>query len=254
MSPNFPTSRSSVLAFALGALSVNACTADAVGPIPSLSVADQSAEAPATIAGDPGAIELVSICPADFPDATAWKVGVSPDANGNGIVCVDFAGKDATAVDDILVDDRGGKGLAGGHGNFVDRGKNGLPDISFLFHGRQTGARGEAKGKFEYHHVGVVRADNPNAGPDLTVHGEVLCLFIVGNTARFIGVVTRSNDKPLPVGQFVAWVATDNGEGGNDPADRVSTLFPTKLGKNTCDVAVKQAPTHPIVGGNLQVH
>ena len=146
----------------------------------------------------------------------------------------------------IEVDDEG-RLKSAGHGNFFDGGKQRDQDISFSFHGIERGDAGAAKGEFEYH-------DQTGVGPDLTVHGDVLCLSVQKNIATFLGVVTRSNDLELPVGGFFMWVAIDNGEGIQDEPDQVSRPF--SLGpkeKPSCGERFIKVPTRPIVGGNVQV-
>ena len=213
-----------------------------------------------TLAGDPGEFALVDGCPPDYPISvtlpkeTASKV----DLNGDHVICSDGAGgfADNTYVpvdDDVRL-------MANGHGNFFDNAKfvdpskvveGKVQDISFSFHGIERGTGGSAKGEFEYH-------DQTGDGPDLTVHGNVTCLAVDPNsfTATFIGVVTRSNDKKLFVGQVVGWQAQDNGEGEMFTADRVSRLYTT--GASNCGQKFKVKTEVPgmrgILSGNIQVH
>jgi hypothetical protein len=211
-----------------------------------------------TLAGDPKEFALVDGCPPDYPipvtlpKETASKV----DVNGDHVICSDGAGGfvDNTYVpvdDDVRL-------MANGHGNFFDNAKfvdmskvveDKVQDISFSFHGIERGTGGSAKGEFEYH-------DQTGDGPDLTVHGNVLCLAVdpLSLTATFIGQVTRSNDKRLFVGDTVGWQAQDNGEGENFTADRVTRLYqvPGAACKQKFKVAI---PTmRGILSGNIQVH
>jgi hypothetical protein len=196
-------------------------------------------------------------CPANFPIEVHVKTDHKADTNGDHVICTDEVGK--RFVDNDFFGDELGSSLVTGHGNFFDGGKKFEQDISFSFHGKNTGEGSKgfseaAKGQFEYH-------DQTGLGPSLAVHGEVLCLSVVGNQAQFIGVVTNSNDLALPVDSKVVWIAVDNGEGINEPVDLVSR--PSRLGKETpkdlpkdsCQVKFPEKPVlRLIVSGNIQVH
>src|SRR6185436_3709495 len=195
------------------------------------------------------ALEEESGCPADHPIAIVVKLGHPADLNGDGIVCTDSKGDEFVDNSTSEPGNGGGATHVSGHGNFLVGGKKLIQDISFSFHGIATGEKaGEAKGQFEYH-------DQTGVGPDLTVHGVVLCLSVDGNVATLIGIVTRSNDINLPEDQLVTWMAEDNGEGAGDVPDTVSRLSPlgSKLPKAIC--AVKKAKPVPvdILSGNIQV-
>jgi hypothetical protein len=156
-----------------------------------------------------------------------------------------------TTVEDA--DSNGGPAfITSGHGNFFDGGKKVVQDISFSFHALGTAPDGKivngvATGQFEYH-------DQTSGGPDMTVHGEVLCASISGNFVSLVGIVTRSNDKGLLVNTLVAWQAEDNGEGSPNPADRVTRLSPIGVIKaDACRGKVPILKLAPIVSGNIQV-
>jgi hypothetical protein len=219
-----------------------------------------------TIAGDPLTMEVILGCPDGYSESK-WKVLLPPDKNGNGIVCISKSNKE-DVIDDVI-EDHSGKIAAGGHGNVIDKGKKiEQQDISFSFHGLQKGPAekgggAEAVGEFEFH-------DQTPGGQDLRVHGNVLCLSVFGNEATFVGQVTQSTDKALPLGARVVWLAQDNGEGVGDSPDRLSRPVaeaiklpadaadpaeaekeppPSKL----CSAKVK-APVLPILSGNIQVY
>jgi hypothetical protein len=200
-----------------------------------------------TLAGPVKELSDPDGCPADYPIVvTGIKPGTSADANGDGIICTDSKGEDF--VDNDANDPQQGARHASGHGNFVVSGKFIQQDISFSFHGIGIdGSGGEAKGQFEFH-------DQSNAGPDLTVHGEVLCLTIDDNFATLIGRVTRSNDDGLPVDGIVIWVTVDNGEGTNAIPDALSR--PSLVGKQPgklCEFKKSIFSAVDIVSGNIQV-
>ena len=193
----------------------------------------------------------IGSCPENFPIAVNVKPGHLADKNGDNIICTDEVGK--RYVDNDFLGDLDGPAQVSGHGNFFDGGKKITQDISFSFHGKNTGKGSkdfsdDAKGEFEYH-------DQTGVGPDLTVHGEVLCLSANGNTALLVGKVTRSNDLALPVDTLVVWMSEDNGEGINEGVDRVSRLAPigVKLPKDSCRIKFPEPPPlRTIVSGNIQ--
>jgi hypothetical protein len=210
-----------------------------------------------TFVEDPKGPADVGSCPENFPIEVLVKGDHPADTNGDMIVCTDEVGK--RYVDNDFLGDLEGPRFVAGHGNFFDGGKKILQDISFSFHGKNTGKGSkdfsdDAKGQFEYH-------DQTGQGPDLTVHGEVLCLSASGRSALLIGRVTISNDLALPVDTLVVWRAEDNGEGADGTgelleADRVSRLAPlsAKLPKDSCRVKFPEPPPlRQIVGGNIQV-
>ena len=193
-------------------------------------------------------------CPKDYPIETRVKLGHPIDANGDGIIC-------ATPEGDEFVDNGGSGGGSDpsgtrhvtGHGNFFDSdSKIGgtSQDISFSFHGIgiDGGNGAAAKGKFEYH-------DQTPGGADLTVHGDVVCLTVVDNTATLLGIITRSNDAGLAVDDVVIWKAQDNGEGNNVlDADRVTRLAGAgKVIPAECKFGLPKLAFREIVGGNIQV-
>lgn len=211
-----------------------------------------------TLAGAATALEEIEkpdtdtgVCPPKFPVEVHVKGGHPADKNGDLVICTDEKGD--RFVDNDYVAPVKGERQVNGHGNFFDGGKKLMQDISFSFHAINTGDGSKgfsdaAKGEFEFH-------DQTPAGPDLTVHGDVLCLSAGSGTAFVIGRVTRSNDASLPVDALIAWVAEDNGEGINEPVDRVSR--PVTIGgklPSECRAKVPELPLRLIVGGNIQVH
>lgn len=201
-----------------------------------------------TLAGPSKELVDPNGCPADFPVVVdGVKPGTGVDANGDGRICTDATNSDFVD-NDANNPAQGNARHASGHGNFIVSGKFGDQDISFSFHGIGiNGAGGEAKGQFEFH-------DQSNAGPDLTVHGDVLCLNIDGNFATLLGRVTRSNDDGLPVDRIVIWMTQDNGEGTNADPDLLSRPSPAgKLPADLCKFAKVKFSAVDIVSGNIQV-
>jgi hypothetical protein len=192
-------------------------------------------------------------CPADFPIEVHIKLDHRADKNGDHIICTDERAN--RYVDNDFLGDGLGAALVTGHGNFFDGGKKILQDISFSFHGKNIGEGSKAfadaaKGEFEYH-------DQTGVGPDLTAHGDVLCLTVDGRRSRFIGVITRSSDKFLPLDALVVWEAEDNSEGADGIPDQVSRLSVIGSGqpKESCRFKLTDVPPlRPVASGNIQRH
>jgi hypothetical protein len=181
--------------------------------------------------GEPGR------CPDGYELLPISPAGVAPDLNGNGYYCLGAADK----IDDIISGNTQ-KANAGGHGNFSEKGKLGLQDLSFSFRGLGIDQTSDAaKGEFEFH--------DQNNG--LNVHGDVTCLVVMGNQIIAGGVVEQSDDAGLPVGSEVIWFAEDNGEGSNAAPDRVTRPMPG-VRKGQCS-GFKFVSGAEIEGGNFQV-
>ncbi|HKW03378.1 MAG TPA: hypothetical protein VJN96_26370 [Vicinamibacterales bacterium] len=199
---------------------------------------------------DPDGAAVVGTCPPTFPIEVVVKDDPA-DSNGDHTVCTDEKGR--RFVDNDFLGDADDPAQVNGHGNFFDAGKKIQQDISFSFHGMNTGHGSKgfseaAKGEFEYH-------DQTGQGPTLAVHGDVVCLSVSGNTALLVGKITDSNDIALPVDTVVAWLAQDNGEGINEPVDLVSRPSPigSKLPKESCAFKLPALKLNLIVSGNIQV-
>ncbi|HEX5069624.1 MAG TPA: hypothetical protein VFV78_05345 [Vicinamibacterales bacterium] len=200
-----------------------------------------------TIAGPTKELVDPNGCPAEYPVVIDnVKPGSGVDANGDGRICTDSESTDF--VDNDATNPAQSTRHASGHGNFIVGGKLLQQDISFSFHGIGINGSGrEAKGRFEFH-------DQTNAGPDLTVHGEVLCLTVDGNVATLLGRVTRSNDFELPVDGIVIWMTQDNGEGTNADPDKLSRpSLTSSLPKDLCQFAKLKFTAVEISSGNIQV-
>jgi len=90
------------------------------------------------------------------------------------------------------------------------------------------------------------------------IHANIICFRIVGNEARIGGVVDQSSD-PGFLGRDMAFLAKDNGEGFNNPADRLSPPFiPTGIenfAATFCEESAQLSdpPLYPIENGNVQI-
>jgi len=90
------------------------------------------------------------------------------------------------------------------------------------------------------------------------IHGDVVCLSVVGNHAWVGGSQDQSNDPvAFPAGGENGFQTVDNGEGANDPPDQLSLMFingPPGFAQAYCDARVDAPPLNNIEGGNIQVH
>ena len=116
----------------------------------------------------------------------------------------------------------------------------------FAFHAKKS-ATGEVSGSFETH----------SPGQNLDVHGTVVCLNVVGNSAVVTAQVTRINDDNtwgVVVGGFIAFRVVDNGEGSKAPSDQFSDYFFSGGYQWDCNAPVLQTlGLYTIEGGNIQV-
>ena len=90
------------------------------------------------------------------------------------------------------------------------------------------------------------------------IHANIICFRIVGNEARIGGVVDQSSD-PGFLGRDMAFLAKDNGEGFNNPADRLSPPFiPTGIenfAATFCEESAQLSdpPLYSIENGNVSI-
>jgi hypothetical protein len=130
---------------------------------------------------------------------------------------------------------------ASGHGNVIQ-----LPSgakRTFSFHARVM-PDGSVQGEY----------DNHNRQAGFVNHGDVDCLRLIGtNGAVLSGPVKRTTNPAVPEGSRAVFRVEDNGEGSDDPVDRVSALFNFPPG-STVDCQTFTPPILlPLVGGNVQV-
>jgi hypothetical protein len=86
-------------------------------------------------------------------------------------------------------------------------------------------------------------------GQEITAHGVLDCLRIVGNTAHVSGVITKSDG--LGGLTYVLFTVVDNGEGANAPPDLWSDVFIFGA-PVSCNVAALP-PVNPVDEGDFQV-
>jgi hypothetical protein len=95
--------------------------------------------------------------------------------------------------------------------------------------------------------------DNHNRQLGFVNHGSVDCMrFINDHDVVMSGVVERSTNPANPPGATAIFRVIDNGEGADDPPDRISQLAIFAPGPN-CNTVTPMATLADIVGGNIQV-
>ncbi len=91
----------------------------------------------------------------------------------------------------------------------------------------------------------------------LRLHGDVVCMSVVGNHVWVGGSQDQSNDPVgSPPGLENGFQAVDNGEGANDPPDELSLMFiegAPGFAQAYCDAMADAPPLNPIEEGNIQV-
>lgn len=93
-------------------------------------------------------------------------------------------------------------------------------------------------------------------GFDVVVHIKIDCLRVVGNVAHMSGRITRVNNPDEgEVGELNRVEVRDNGEGGQAPADQVSTIpaNPGDADPTTCVDAPTNSTIRTVQRGNVQV-
>lgn len=131
----------------------------------------------------------------------------------------------------------GNRPSANGHGNITLLGE--LRTFSFTANTRNDGSV-----------TGSVQLQARQA--DNTIHADINCLKVSGNTAVMSGPILRSAD-PAFDGYTGIFRVQDNGEGFNASADLMSLyfLFPPGSPANCNNIGA--LPMTAIEGGNLQV-
>jgi hypothetical protein len=92
-------------------------------------------------------------------------------------------------------------------------------------------------------------------GTFIDAHGTVICLEIVGNTARFGAAGDHTSGLAEGTPGFGYFTVVDNGE-GNDPPDLASNLFAgseATVREHCASGHVPPPPVFPNLRGNIQV-
>jgi hypothetical protein len=108
--------------------------------------------------------------------------------------------------------------------------------------GDATDAHGRSWGRF---------FDTP--GGDVATRGSVFCVNAAGNEAIVGTITTRSNSPFVPVGMRNFWKIVDNGQGHNDPPDRVGIVGGSMATSCPPPAVASGTPTGPIERGNFLV-
>ena len=89
------------------------------------------------------------------------------------------------------------------------------------------------------------------------IHGDVVCLSMVGNHVWVGGSQDQSNNQvAFPAGGENGFQAVDNGQGANDPPDQLSLMFidgAPGFAQAYCDARANAPPLNPIEEGNIQI-
>ena len=89
------------------------------------------------------------------------------------------------------------------------------------------------------------------------LHGDVVCLSVVGNHAWIGGSQDQSNDPVVtPAGLENGFQTVDNGQGVSDPPDQLSLMFidgAPGFAQAYCDARADAPPLNNIEAGNIQV-
>jgi hypothetical protein len=96
--------------------------------------------------------------------------------------------------------------------------------------------------------------DNHNRQQGFVNHGDINCLRFIGtNGAVMSGVIQRSDNPNAPPGATSVFRVEDNGEGADDPPDRVSQLVNLPPGSTDNCQTITPVILFPLEGGNVQV-
>ena len=127
-----------------------------------------------------------------------------------------------------------------GHANMTQQPSGELRTFSFT--GRVM-PDGTVEGQFVNH----------NRQGDAVNHGEIDCLRLVGTNGAVLSGPIRKHTNPALEGGTTIFRVEDNGEGTDDPPDRVSQLLNFAPGSTDDCTTVTPATMFPIEGGNIQV-
>ena len=121
-------------------------------------------------------------------------------------------------------------------------------------------AQAEYSFSAERHHSGDVHGQleyKTSLEGGTTIHGDVECVVVDGNSARLAARITQSTTASAPVGMFLVWSVVDNGEGKKSAPDLTTTLYlldqPTGM-RECLTPFVPLAPYFAVNDGNIQVH
>lgn len=96
--------------------------------------------------------------------------------------------------------------------------------------------------------------DNHNRQQGFVNHGDINCLRFIGtNSAVMSGVIQRSDNPAAHPGATSVFRVEDNGEGADDPPDRVSQVVNLPPGSTADCQTITPVILIPLVGGNVQV-
>lgn len=140
---------------------------------------------------------------------------------------------------------------ASGGGNWILE-VFGLEVGNVLAFNAKRSADGVVQGEIEYQQTVF--------GETFRFHGPVTCVEVYddGTRAKFGGPITRSNDPDIPVGLFMWFTVTDNGEGASGSPDQ-ATIFGVGDEQANEDFCASPAPPPAlffteVTSGNISVN
>jgi hypothetical protein len=151
----------------------------------------------------------------------------------------------AVLVSSISAMNPEGNPSASGHATFFLSAGQGLEGRSIISFNAVQQQDGTVNGNAEFQLANVGR-----------VHADINCLRIVGNEAFLTGLVTNSNTDRFPEGSKLYITAQDNGEGVNDPPDRVQVLVispSSPIFSIDCNTTLRPGRL-PVERGNISVN
>ena len=84
-------------------------------------------------------------------------------------------------------------------------------------------------------------------------HGDIDCLRLIPPNGAVLSGPIRKHTNPTFVGRRTVFRVEDNGEGGDDPPDRVSQLVNLPAGSTLDCQTLTPVVLLPVEGGNIQV-
>ena len=159
-----------------------------------------------------------------------------------------MAGADIAAAQQVASSSR-----ASGHVGFNFSAPTlGLADEQYSFTALSTDPSTlAAKGQYE------LILTSATSGAVQKFHGEVICMSVVGNTARIAGQITKVwvNNVAVPIRPNAShniWTVTDNGEGQGTDLASPMIFFPAPGAQFHCATGFLP-PLFPVLQGNVQV-
>ena len=131
----------------------------------------------------------------------------------------------------------GPEGMVAGHAEFISMG------IPTSYRTEAKGDSVDAKGHFEIQQL--------VGSNQYRISGDVMCLAVVGTSARLAGHVAKSTNPDVRQGEFLVWSVLDNDAGPKHSPDMSSDFFlasERSVAQFHCDRGLTLPPMHAIKG------